>query len=175
MKQTRGDILGLAIGPEGIKFAEKCNFDAVKIWNTCPRSNWLALWLLKSGQLNREQAIKLCIVFAEHALPVYKAYYPDDLVPLTAIEAAKTWLANPTEENSQNAGMAAIKSHETYAKKVVSDFVSAAAAYGYAAASVGASRSVTYAAYAVYICTVRDVNQQWQADKIRELIPCPFD
>ena len=170
MKHTKEDILALNPCRDGLRFAEQCGFDAVKIYNGCPRGDWL-LWLLrKVGVIDKPQAVTLAIVCAERVLTIYEQRKPGDFRPRQAIEAAKAWVENPTEKNRQAAAAAAAA---TYASAAA-----ASAAYAAYAASADAAYA-TYAAAASAAAAYSSVDgkkeRQGQADKIREIIPCPFE
>ena len=100
--------------------------------------------LRKTQSLDRQTSFKLACLWAEHVLPIYESKYPDDKRPRLAIEAAKAWADNPTDEK-----LARVK---------------------LAADGAWKARRSAYAATAA-----DDAELKWQADKIRELIPCPFE
>ena len=70
-----------------------------------------AAWALRTQPA--ELAQRVSIRFAELALPVWEAQYPDDLRPRRAIEAAKVCLADPSAANLQ-ATHAARAAHAAY-------------------------------------------------------------
>ena len=115
MKHTKEDILALNPCGDGVSFAEQCGFDAVQIYNTCPRGDWLIWWLQKVGVIDKPQAVTLAIVCAERAVKIYEQRKPGDTRPRQAIEAAKTWIENPTEENRQAAASYADAAYAAYA------------------------------------------------------------
>ena len=124
-------------------FAKSCDLEAVKIWQTCQRGDWL-IWLLqKTNQLDKPQSVRVATCCAKHVLGMYEEKYPGDKRPSAAIAAAKAYLENPSEENRVAAYAAAASA--AYAASHAADY------------SGGLSES------------------KWQADKIRELIPCPFE
>ena len=188
MKLTKEKILALNPCHIGLVFAESCNFDAVKIWNTCPRGDWM-IWLLRrTNTITKPQSVTVAVMCAEHVLDIFEKKYPGDKRPRQAIDVAKTWLANPTEENRQ-ACRSAYAAYAAYADAAYVAYAAAAADAGVAAAAAAdAGDAAAYAAYAgdaayayaayagdAAYATYRIKERQWQADKIRELIPCPFE
>jgi hypothetical protein len=67
-------------------------------------------------------SVELAVWCAEQVLPIYEGKHPDDQRPRKAIEAARAWLAEPTEEH----------------RKAAAAYAAAAAAY---AAAAGARSS----------------------------------
>ncbi len=69
-----------------------------------------ALWAV-AHVLPEDVAKRLGVTFAcdcaERALPKFEAKYPTDNHPRNAIEAARRWLADPTDENRRAAAYAA--------------------------------------------------------------------
>lgn len=71
-----------------------------EVWDNCKRPDWLFWICKKHTPLEKEQSVELAIAFAE---PI-----PDHTeVSLSAIQAAKDWLADPTEEKRLAAAAAA--------------------------------------------------------------------
>ena len=165
MKLTRQNILDLNPCREGLDFAKKCDFDAVKIYNTCHRGDWLIWFLRRTNTITKPQAVLLAVTCAEHVLEIFEKKYPGDKRPRLAIDSVKNWLANPTEENRKACRIAAYAADTSAAAYAAY----AAAAAAYAAAADAASYAADAAADA------RLGERQWQADKIREIIPCPFE
>ena len=158
MKFTKEQLIKHSPCADGLAFAESLNFDFAKIYETCERGDWL-IWLLrKTNAITKPQAVNLAVVCAERVLGIYEKKHPGDLRPRQAIEAAKEYALNPTEENRAKC-------------KTAADAAAAAAAYdAYAAAYAAADDADAYAAYAA----ARKTDRKWQADKIREIIPNPF-
>ena len=235
MKLTRQNILDLNPCREGLVFARSHDFDAVKIYQTCPRGDWL-IWLLRrTNTITKPQAVLLAVTCAEHVLEIFEKKYPGEKRPRLAIDSVKNWLANPTDENRKTcrtnsadaadaaaayvAAYVAAYDAAAYAADAAADAADAAAAYGaayvaaydaaaYAAAAAAAyvaayvaaydaaayaaaaaadaayaaddaayaaDDAAAYAAYAAADAAARTEECQWQADKIREIIPCPFE
>jgi len=175
MKLTKENILALNPCHIGLVFAESRNFDAVKIWNTCPRGDWM-IWLLRQTQsIDRQTSVKLACLWAEHVLSIYESKYPDDKRPRLAIEAAKAWADNPTDEKLALVKLAADEAWKARrADAAAADAAAAAYAAAYAAYAAYAAAAFAAAAAADVAADVA-AERKWQADKIRELIPCPFE
>jgi hypothetical protein len=91
-----------------------------------------------------KEQLSLSIQCAEKVLFIFEEKYPDDKRPRQAIEAAKKYLADPTEENK---AAAASYTAADAANDAVND--TAYAAY-YAAASADAAASYAYNANVAY-------------------------
>ena len=63
---------------------------------------WSDMRIIKAYKWEKEDSVKLAIFAAELVIDNYEKEYPNDDRPRKAIEAAKNWLKNPTQEN-QNA------------------------------------------------------------------------
>ena len=63
-----------------------------------------ALWAV-ARTLSETEAKRLCVTFAcecaERPLPKFEAKYPENNRPRAAIEAARSWLADPSDENAR--------------------------------------------------------------------------
>lgn len=129
-----------------------------EVWENCQNPSWL-FWILKKHKpLEKEQSIRLAIAFAETVIHLVPESEPR---PKAAIDAAKAYLKNPTEEN-RIAAYAAADAADDYAA------YAAYAAYTYAAdaadaAAYAAARAAAYADARAKQCKI-----------IREGIPNPF-
>ena len=107
MKLTKQNILDLNPCRDGLEFAKACNFDAVKIWNTCQRGDWL-IWLLRSaGSLDKPTSVKIAVACARHVLEKFEEKHTSDKRPRAAIEATEKWISEPNEKNRKSAAAAA--------------------------------------------------------------------
>ena len=201
MKFTKKNLLDLNPCEDGLAFARLHKFDFPKIYAKCERGDWLIWWLRKTGNLDKPQAVKIAVACAEHVLPFFEKKYPNDKRPRLAIEAALEWIKNPTDENRAKCRTAAAAAYAAYAAAAAAAAYAAAAAAAYAAAAYAADAAAdaadaaadAYAAYAAYAAAAdaaayaayaaaadaaaaaRKSEIKWQADKIREIIPCPFE
>ncbi len=64
---------------------------------------WSDMKIVKAYEWDKTASVKLAIFAAEQVIDIYEKEYPKDDRPRKAIEAAKTYLKNPTEENKQAA------------------------------------------------------------------------
>ena len=68
---------------------------------------WAFRAVQQDEQVAKRIAVELAIAFSESVLSIFEKEYPEDHTPRNAIEAAKTWLIDPTDENSEKARAAA--------------------------------------------------------------------
>jgi hypothetical protein len=101
-----------------------------------PWANWLIVRLM-----TRKQKVQYAVFAAEQVINLFEKKYPDDKRPRKAIEAAKTWISDPSEEN-RRAADAAADAYAAYAAYADADAYAAYAAYA------AATADATYAAYA---------------------------
>jgi len=109
----------------------------------------------------KKWCVSRAIQHAESVLHVFEEEYPEDDRPRKAIEAAKAWLENPSEENQELADAAA-------AAADAADTADAAAYAAYAAADA----TTTFAAYATTFAAAAAARQKekaLQAKKREEL------
>ena len=126
-------------------------------------ANWLIVRVM-----DYKQYVSYAVFAAEQVLDIYEKKYPTDKRPRLAIEAAKKCIEDPSEENKQAARIA----RNAYAAAAdAGAAAAAAAAYAYAAAAYNAAAAADAAAAAA---DARKTERKWQADKIRELVKCPF-
>ena len=105
---------------------------------------WLEMRVVRAYRWEKPDSVAMAIYAAELVIGEYEKQYPDDKRPRQAIEAAKKWLDDPTEENRQ-----ASASASAYASAAASASASAYAyAYAYASAYAAASASAYAAASA---------------------------
>ena len=62
---------------------------------------------LESLNLDKPLSVFLAVGLADKALPIWEGKYPDDIRPRRAIEAAKEWLKNPSDDAAVSAANAA--------------------------------------------------------------------
>jgi hypothetical protein len=117
-----------------------------------------AIWLI-TRVLDKINNVKFGVFAAEQVLEIYEKQYPLDARPRKAIEVAKAYLENPTEENRTAAACAAYTAAEAaddaahaaayaaYAAAVAADYAAADAAYE---AARNAAYAAVYAANAAY-------------------------
>ena len=119
------------------------------------------VWSLRAT-LEKSDSVKRLIAadFAESALHIFESRRPGDLRPRQAIQAARDFANGKiTAEQMATARRAAYAAADA----------AAADAAAYAAADAANAADAADAAAAAYAA-----ERKWQADKIRELIPCPF-
>jgi hypothetical protein len=94
-----------------------------------------ANWLL-SKTFTKPQAVEYAIFAAEQVIGIFEKKYPNDKRPRKAIEAAKTWLKEPTEANRQAAANTAAAAYAAaYADSNTAAAADAAANAAYANAA----------------------------------------
>jgi hypothetical protein len=108
--------------------------------------------LVEAWEWTKEDSVGLAIFAAELAIHIYEKRKPGDDRPRKAIEAAKKWLADPSEENRKGAQIAASSSAAAYA---------ASAAYASDAASSAAASSA--AAYASSAASKKEIKTKCEA------------
>jgi hypothetical protein len=133
------------------KKSESDVFKVIKALKKEKQYHW-ANWLL-SRTFTKPQAVEYAIFAAEQVIDIFEKKYPDDKKPRLAIEAAKTWLKEPTEANRKAAADAYADAYAydadaaAYAAYAAADAYDAAAAYdAYAYAAYAAYAAAAYAA-----------------------------
>jgi hypothetical protein len=69
---------------------------------------WSEMRVVRAYEWTKPDSVAMAIYAAELVIGEYEKQYPDDKRPRQAIEAAKAWLENPSEENRSAADAAAI-------------------------------------------------------------------
>ena len=126
-----------------------------------PRFNWLldCLYADNGAHCTQAQAVEFAVLCAESVLPVLERIKPNELLPRKAIESARNWLLNPTDELAKKASKVCLEctyvtDSLTYNKKHIPAAMASMSA-SYAAAAAGtASCSLVYAELA-YTCARR--------------------
>jgi hypothetical protein len=153
-----------------------------EVWQACQRPDWLFWILEKHAPLEKEQSVKLAIAFAEAALSYWTN--PDDLRPSQAIEAARKWLNDPSEENLSAAEAAARAAAEATAEaaRIAAEAAAwaarVAAEAARVAARVAAEAAAEAAARAAAEATAEAARIAAEAaacDEFRRVVPNPFD
>ena len=104
---------------------------------------------LESLSSDKPLSVFLAIAFAEKALSVWEAEYPEDMRPREAIEAAKEWLKNPSTAAANDAYIAYVAANAA-ADAAANDAFAAAYAAAYAAHAANAYANAFAAAYAAF-------------------------
>lgn len=100
--KTREQILAAAC-TEGRAWAGERTL--AQIWRECKRGDWL-IWLLRhsGAEVDKEEWVRLALAVAERALVHVPA---GEDRPRLAVEAAKAWLADQSQENAEKCHAAA--------------------------------------------------------------------
>jgi hypothetical protein len=117
---------------------------------------WSEMRVVRAYEWTKTDSVAMAIYAAELVIGTYEKKYPDDKRPRQAIEAARAWLENPSEENRSAADAARAAAYAAYAAYAAAYAAYAAAdaadAAAYAAraahAAAHAARAAAYAAYA---------------------------
>ena len=151
-----------------------------------PQSAWDAwddgaelLWNLKQcGEKDTSKLVLCACDIAERVLPIFEEERPDDDRPRKAIEAARNFVENPSDENREAAGAAYAAA---YAVRCASACASACAAYAAAYAAHADADTAYAAAYAAYAAAsavrlaARAAEKKAQAGIVRKYFPVsPF-
>ena len=104
-----------------------------------------ALWLLPRLMTHARQ-VEFAIHAARLVLPLFENNHPDDPRPRQAIEAAESWLKNPTDDSAANAAYAATNAVNAAYAAVNAAYAAANAAYASANAAAYAVVNAAYAA-----------------------------
>jgi hypothetical protein len=123
---------------------------------------WSEMRVLKAYEWTKPDSVAMAIYAAELVIGNYEKKYPDDKRPRKAIEAARAWLENPTEENRDAAyAAAAAVSPAAYAAAAA---YAASAAYASSAASAYAASAASAASAAVL-----DKIEAWIQERVKTL------
>jgi len=128
MEITRGFLKDKGACPDGFRWFCECgetgHEEVINKLISEKRLQW-ANWVIVR-LMTKEQCVRYAIFAAEQVIGIFEAKYPDDDRPRKAIEAAKKYLEDPSEENRKSAAAA----YAAYA-----DAADAAAYAAYAAAA----------------------------------------
>jgi hypothetical protein len=64
---------------------------------------WQEMKILKAWKWEKKDSVELAIFAAEQVIDIYEKEYPKDKRPREALEAAKNWLKNPSDEAARAA------------------------------------------------------------------------
>jgi len=109
---------------------------------------WSEMRVVRAYEWTKLDSVAMAIYAAELVIGEHEKKYPDDKRPRQAIEAAKAWLNDPTEENRQ----------------------AASAAYAAAYAAYAAHAAYDAAAYAAYDAATLDDIEKWIQARIGTLM-----
>ena len=161
MKITLKLLKELNACKEGIDYFKNNDLEGICIYNLITqlideekKYSWVN-WIL-SHVLDNNNKVKYTIFAAELVLHIFENKYPDDRRPRKAIEAAKKYVENQTEENKKTADAAAYAAADAanadaaYANAYAAAAAAYAAAYAAAAAAYAAADAAYAAANAAY-------------------------
>ncbi len=179
-KLTLAEFKALKPRPDMLAFAQACDGDLRRFWNTCPNGEWL-LWLLQKTQnLDELKARKVALAYAKKVLPVFEKANPFDKNPRRCVRAIESFIKNPTVANERSMMATAYEIYETHAAYAAASAIYHAANYRHAGAA--ASYAVHFATAAADKITTehsfastmdaeaRKKFEQWGANKIRQII-----
>ena len=134
---------------------------------------WSEMRVVRAYEWTKPDSVAMAIYAAELVIGEYEKKYPDDKRPRQAIEAAKAWLENPTEENRASASAAsaaadaAASASAAYAAYAAAYAAYAAAYAAYAAASAASASASASAADAS--ASALDKVEAWIQERIATL------
>jgi len=91
--------------------------------------------------MSHKQKVQYAVFAAEQVIEIFEKKYPEDARPRKAIETAKKWIENPSEENR-----AANAAYAAYANAANAAYAAANAAYANAANAAYTNAAYTNAA-----------------------------
>jgi len=139
--------------------------------------------LVEVWEWKKEDSVSLAIFAAKLVIGIYEKKYPGEDRPREAIEAAKKWLADPTEKNSAAANAAANAAYAAaHAAASAAAYAAANAAYAaahaanaahaaYAAANAAASAAANAAANAAALEATLSKIEAWIQKRLSEKTP----
>ena len=143
---------------------------------------WEEMRVTKAWKWTKKDSVLFSIYAARLVLDIYEKQYPDDDRSRKAIEAAETYIKNPTEENkaaaraaadaaAYAADAAAYAADAAYAARAAARAADAAARAARAAAdaAVRAARAARAAAYAAADAAVYKKLDKWMNKHLTEL------
>jgi hypothetical protein len=129
---------------------------------------------VKLYRWSKADSVVLAIYSAELVLPLYEQAHPGDDRPRRAVDAARAWLQDPSEENraaSDAASDAAYSAASDAAYSAASDAASSAAwaAFSAAWAAYSAAWSASRAAWAASREEIRGKIERWLVSRVKKL------
>jgi hypothetical protein len=105
--------------------------------------------LLEFLEFSHKELVSLACGFAERTLPLFEQQFPEDSRPRDAIQAARNWIENPTEETEENRNAASAAGNAAYAAGRAA-FAARHAAWAAGRAAFAAGRAAFAARHATY-------------------------
>ena len=148
---------------------------------------WTDMRVVKAWKWKKIDSVVLSIYAAELCIENFEKVYSDDKRPRLAIEAAKKWLNEPTEENASaayiaaesaaraadsaadSAAYSAARAADSAAYSAASSAAIAARAAYSAAAYSAAARAADSAAYSAASAKIVAKIEAWMAARVKEL------
>ena len=121
---------------DGVKVVKKLIKEEHLNW-----ANWLIVRIM-----DYKQYVSYAVFAAEQVLSIYEKKHPEDKRPRQAIEAAKKYIQDPSEENKKAADAAAYAADAAVAAAYAAVYAAADAADAAVAAACAAACAAAYAA-----------------------------
>jgi hypothetical protein len=139
-------------GREWLK--DQKSIDALMVLKLLAKTDqWSWFRWLAARLMTHAQKVEWAIFCAEQVIDIYEKRHPKNTRPREAIEAAKKWLKDPSEENKKAAKTAAAAAADDDDDDAAA---AAAAAAAYAAAAAAADDDAAYAAAAAAAAAADD-------------------
>ena len=140
------------------------------------KSTWAEMRIIKAWNWTKKDSVALTIFSAELVIENYEKIYPKDDRPRKAIEAAKKYLRDPTEEN-RSAAYSAARSADSAARSAYSAARSAdsaarsadSAARSADSAAHSADSAARSAAYSAARSALSDKINEWLVAHLNEM------
>jgi len=144
-EELRIDLRELGACSGAIKWAKDKSL--AEAWENCDRPDWM-LWYYGRHTPDKMVYIEIAIFAAEQVIGIYEKKHPDDNRPRKAIEAAREYLRNPSEETIKTARAARSAAYAAASPADAARYAAYAAADAAADAAYAAAYAAASAAYA---------------------------
>src|SRR5579885_1545791 len=124
---------------------------------------WQKMRLVRVWRWQKHDSVALSIFAAELVLENFEKMYPDDKRPRAAIDAARRWLAGPTEENAESAKSAAMAAESAAMAAESAARAAESAAMAAEWSTARAARSAEWSAWSAWSAESAARAAEWSA------------